>query len=636
MNNDKSVVKTPEQIPDPYKEAVKQHEPSVGDVYLDARPSCNGAGVFRIVGKEDAGNGTVRWRIERITGFGLGVSRTIGDGDLKRYYRPLLNGYDDILALAEKVCDGEMDEVAALVGLPGGTPASGEELMATESPEHIRALLDASQSVQNKIEEVKLMADTLIEIKKAEMEDKLREMDRYLGVVRKKVGDIAKVISILNLYIGRTVELHHIASGEGAPAGEPLSLRQRILFMDEELCVHLDHEADYRDVPAFFEWVKDSVNRDIVIPEERSVVALKPKRLNMNYRSNDPVYDNIRNEWNKHTYILLRNGENLYWAESDDLEVYDWAFPHEDFVESYEKKVAEDRYRKDNIIREYESVRFRVTRYMMFLQGIIEQRPDVIGTPSVRPNLVKLEGVRLVRDDENLIGTGRKPWYEFLKEKNALIRRGTRILYLDGGYSWYQDLGGRYRREKNGGDFVRYYRYESSEPEMPATGVYSADTVDVVARYVDGKPVKKTADYLVFRYMPGDKVFERTAWDEHERKQRVAWRYASDHVINYDGVTVDELRGYMEDRTQRKDFAHMMPILKKTLLMKEAEKRDEEAFKTLLAESVFRECGRRVSGEEMDGAVEWWKGKVIFSRPLRSDDAKAWRMIRSRLIGKGD
>ena len=123
MNNDKSVVKIPEQIPDPYKEAVKQHEPSVGDVYLDARPSCNGAGVFRIVGKEAAGNGTVRWRIERVTGFGLGVSRTIGDGDLKRYYRPLLNGYDDILALAEKVCDGEMDEVAALVGLQGGTPA---------------------------------------------------------------------------------------------------------------------------------------------------------------------------------------------------------------------------------------------------------------------------------------------------------------------------------------------------------------------------------------------------------------------------------------------------------------------------------------------------------------------------------
>jgi len=29
--------------------------------------------------------------------------------------------------------------------------------------------------------------------------------------------------------------------------------------------------------------------------------------------------------------------------------------------------------------------------------------------------------------------------------------------------------------------------------------------------------------------------------------------------------------------------------------------------------------------------VEWWKGKVIFTRPLRQDDAKAFRMIKDRL-----
>ena len=33
----------------------------------------------------------------------------------------------------------------------------------------------------------------------------------------------------------------------------------------------------------------------------------------------------------------------------------------------------------------------------------------------------------------------------------------------------------------------------------------------------------------------------------------------------------------------------------------------------------------------MDEAITWWKEKVIFTRPLRSDDKKAWSMIKSRI-----
>jgi len=35
--------------------------------------------------------------------------------------------------------------------------------------------------------------------------------------------------------------------------------------------------------------------------------------------------------------------------------------------------------------------------------------------------------------------------------------------------------------------------------------------------------------------------------------------------------------------------------------------------------------------KEIWKAVDWWKHKVIWKRPIRQDDAKAWRMIKGRI-----
>lgn len=616
-------------VPNPYEDEVKKHLPRSGDIYVERNPSRNGFHVLRL--KERSGEeGSYRWTYENLVGEYY--SKTIGEDSLRNYYRPLLNGYEEILSLAEKTVEGKADEVATLIGAGENEKqeTSSEELMATESPEHIKAMLDSSQRLQNKLEEIRLMTDILIEAKKAELEAKLQEMDKYLSVINEKVSALVKVISVLNIYTGRTVDLHLINEGDAASPKEPLSLRQRIIFMDEELCVHLDYEADYKDIPTFFEWLKEPKNRDIVIPEPRSIVTLKPKRFNMDYRSGDYTYDKIRNEWNKHTYILLRNGDNLWWAESEDLEVWDWAFPHEDFEEAFQKSLEKDRSFVDSRIKQHEAVKYRITKYMTFIQGLLDQRPDIIGTTSVRPNLLKLTGVRLIRDDENLIGTGRKPWGEFVKEKNASIHRGTRIVYI-AGKAWdkqYYD----HRQCADSGGFLKFYFNRYSWPDMPSSGIYNADTVEVVDHYEKGNAVKRTYEHLIFRYSPGDTVFDRSTLEEHERKNKISWVFSPRYVINYDAVTLEELRGYLEDRTLRPDFASMLTLLKEVLRQKEREMRDEDAFKHLLSEDILRETGSRPDKTTINEAVDWWKGKVIFSRPLRSDDAKAWRMIRSRIL----
>lgn len=630
------ITKQQQAIPDPYRDAVENHVPKAGDVYVTSSGSSYDQCCFRLVSSEP-GERAVLWRVEVLFGNGENdlEERGVQEERLHSYYRPVLNDYDKVLSMAKMIVDeGKADEVAAMLGISvNEQAATTQSIMATETPEHISALLVASQDIRNKLEEVKRVADVIIEAKKSELARRLKEADKFLGVVRKKVTDLENVISILNLYTGNTVELHMISEGDGAPADEQLSLRQRILFMDEELCVHLDHEADYRDVPAFFKWLEEPVNRDVIVPEPRCIVALKPKRHDMQYRSGDPVYDAARNKWNKHTYFIIRNGENVFWGESDDLEVYGWTFPHEDFETSFEESLRTDRHFLDSRIRDHEAVRLRVIRYMSFLQGLIDQREDIVGKMSVRPNLLKLQGVRLIRDDENLIGTGRKPWRDFKNEKNAIIRRGTRILYV-APPQHYDSWGHRNRLQTDGGDFVHYYSNDWSAPAYPDTGLYSVDEVETVHHHENGKPVYVKHPRLVFKYLPGDKVWDRTEFEERDRRRRVSWEYNPTYVLNYDAVSIEELQGYLEDRTLRASFAEMIPVLVEMKRHKVAEQKDEEAFKALLSDTILRETGKSVPEGMIDEAVAWWKGKVIFTRSLRSDDRKAWGMIKKHITAK--
>lgn len=616
---------------DPYRQAVKEHMPTAGDYYSDRSPHFNSRHIFRLEEKVVDKHGFVSWKVRTV--YGPEEERTLSEETLKKYYRPLLGDFDKTHAYAEMIVAGKADKVAAaLLSSQEAAPADTEALMASGSKQQVAALLDESERMQNALEEIKLTAAIIIENKKAELEAGVRKMGEIISAMGKKIENLVKIITVLNLYTGKTVDIEQIAEGDAADPAEPLHLRQRILYMDEELCVHLDREADYTDLSLFKDWLKDPKNRDIVIPESRCIVALKPKYRSFEYRSGDPYYDSQRNIWNKHTYLLMRNGEKLFFSDSEELELFDYAYPHSDFDEAFRKKMENPKLSfPELVVKEHESVRYRTTKYMVYIQGIIDTQQDILGPMKVHPNLMKGEGVVFVRDDENLVGTGRLPWNDFVKRKNESIRVGTRIIFVPGP-SFREGMHGRKMRYD--GDFMKYYAYESSEPEGPYGGLYSMEPFYEIVRYEHGKPVYSETPTLVFRYLPGDEVWYRDEYgysDTRKRSKRVAWKPAMNHIINYDAITLDELRGYMEDRTMREDFRDMMPLLKKALLQKEAEAKDEAAFRELVAGEFRRKNGREVTAETIDEAIAWWKEKVIYTRPLRSDDAKAYRMIMKHL-----
>ena len=105
-----------------------------------------------------------------------------------------------------------------------------------------------------------------------------------------------------------------------------------------------------------------------------------------------------------------------------------------------------------------------------------------------------------------------------------------------------------------------------------------------------------------------------------------------DLYLNYDRVSLEDVDFYLNSRLERKDFLHVLPTLitmRKELRKEQAE---EGAFRQMLQGRLLSKgVSESRSAALIDSAIEWWKYRTITSRPIRSDDAKAMRMIEFRL-----
>jgi hypothetical protein len=71
----------------------------------------------------------------------------------------------------------------------------------------------------------------------------------------------------LEIYAGLWEGIKQIADGEPAPEGTPITVRQLMLFMDEECLIDYEHGGmDYSRLADFDKWIAKKKNRDRLIP----------------------------------------------------------------------------------------------------------------------------------------------------------------------------------------------------------------------------------------------------------------------------------------------------------------------------------------------------------------------------------
>lgn len=431
-----------------------------------------------------------------------------------------------------------------------------------------------------------------------------------------KLNRILKVVGFLEMYTGERQEIVQIRSG--FPSSGPIHIRQLVQFMDEEsLLVNVGHgkdgvsteaKIDWYNPSAFDSWLLESPDHlDQVIAELKGIVAIKPsrqksKRESANERAEEESQRGM-------TYLLIRNGENLYrvWTDTKlDKTLFPTAQESEDRDKLF--KDAERFHDQDKA----DDMRINMARNMALMQGIIDRAELLSPLPtSERINLNDPEtfesgNVVLIRDGENLLDINPIPTYrDWRQEISTRIVRGSRIFLL--GIPWDKSNYERYLKERN---------YSIG---MPNAGIYNVDEV-LEERY--------HGESLIIHFAPGGTYWARNPHSiyrhdivEVARKQRVGIRLYRSEVINYDEIDPDMVLRMVRDRKNRADFVEMVPTFLELRRLRLEELDAETKFVQLLANK------EDLPEELLWQSVKWWKEKVISKRPISSDDAKAWRMI---------
>ena len=154
----------------------------------------------------------------------------------------------------------------------------------------------------------------------------------------------------------------------------------------------------------------------------------------------------------------------------------------------------------------------------------------------------------------------------------------------------------------------------------PQTGLYVVVDIGKVGTY-HGYDFK-------FLYLPGDKIWRGWDREEGERKKRIGFWCFSDEVLNYDQLDLEDIEFYINCRTERRNYLDMMPILYQLRKDRLEELEREKLFVQLVVQR------NSIAEEDVWKAVDWWKFKNKWKRPIDQDDAKALRMIERKLKGK--
>lgn len=500
-------------------------------------------------------------------------------------------------------------------------PGVGSELVvaASSGPDAIKAEIAARRSAINR-------ASTQLQRLRDELQQRVRNemalVEDALRPMRKAVERMEELVWTVNLYLGRDEEFVALLDGEPAPPHTAISIRQMVLSMDEETTIAAESGGiDFRDLDMFDRWVSRPENLRRVLPEPRGVVVLVPRRRGRDY--GEPILNSVLNNENQRSYWLIRNGGRLV-RMSTDFEVGDLLTPARN---EFEKYFTEPRFDSrtgttqrvplepgsGGWLRAEERADARRRHYMraaLILQGLVDRTTVFHPMPAERVNLLdpasyEAGHVQLICDAEPALTTGRQPFYQWLAERNQQLRPGMRIV---GAFTSEAFTCMRSRERWNYGQHDRLWPQRA---EAPRAGTpYRIDD-----RTPDGG--------FVFRYARTEEVPARAPWGSLEfrtPKTRASCTvYPSDRfILPIDLVTVEELRDYLEARSERHAYTDLLPLIKSAIVAKEAEADAERPFRDLLIGQIV--AVHRADIEEatdaVDDLISWWKHTHMHYRPL--------------------
>jgi hypothetical protein len=413
------------------------------------------------------------WKEQQTTGWSDFV-RSYGENKIPDDMSPT-----EYMKLAQGAVAGEVD-------LSQFNVDNQNEAMSSETALISKGSKEGLIRVKQDLEQRKARAEALTAFVNRELERKKREIDQiryklegYIANIKRVVSRVMNVIHTIELYLGIDEEIFQIQEGEKASADEPISFRQQVLYMDEEVAVYDEGGLDFKDISVFDEWLLKDDHYKILVPEQKCIVVFQPRRYYKDYGKEDYRISSAKNEANlRSSYILIRNGDNLYRIFTEKIFIPDCLFPKrnelQDIMEKMSKVVDENSAwasREIESKEKTETILGEFKKRAVMMQGLIDRTEILHPLPDGKVSMFNLDAsgdkIRFIYDAEAMLPSGRKTFAEWKKEINDKIDVGSRVLITGHYGSGYSRSGSEYSNR-----YYRYYRNDASYPTLPHRGVY--------------------------------------------------------------------------------------------------------------------------------------------------------------------
>lgn len=579
-----------------------------------------------------------------------------------------------------KVINGEM-AISEFEDKESDTVSSETSLVSKNSKETLTALQGNLEDKKKRVEIVRTFVGYEMEKRKRDLEaikDKLRGV---LEVFEKKIKKIMRVITTIELYLGVDEQLFQLQEGQPAKAEVPISFRQMVLFMDEEtaedekLSKIESGGLDINNIDLFDQWLLKNSNYKKLIPEEKGVIAFKPRRNDKDYKTDDHRYANEMNRANKYTsYFLIRNGDNLYRIFTDKILIWERLFPKrkelQQLFNETSKIIEESNWdsHKEEAKDKLEDAFYYYKKQVVFLQGLIDR--STVFHPLALPSLsvfkmddeANAKCFNFIYDDEASLPSGRLPFWQWVKKENKAVGHGSRICVVTSlmEVGW-KDSDRNYMMNER---CFKYYSNDYRTPALPKTGLYELENYKhfefVTQRKLRDQYKKEekerckdlekkgyelvkeetykyiwkkfTKEYLTIKYNPGGEVYAGWGTEARERKNGIKFKINQDDrfILNYDQMSLEDIEFYLGNRTDREGYLKMIPLLRTLKKWRLAELEQEKDFAKMVVGQILVQHKKHSEAEVENKVwelIEWWKFKNKIKRPIDKDDSKALRMI---------
>lgn len=442
--------------------------------------------------------------------------------------------------------------------------------------------------------------------------------------VFKFVKKLDSGIRTLGIFLGRGVSITRLSSGDEASSDVPLTFYQRKLYLDEEWFFNmLDGGCDFMDFATFSSALEaDFSVIDRMLPSERSVVLVQYRRYDKKYFDYDEMKsfadkfaatmkEAALNQENKECFLLIRNGQNVFKVESEDLRGGERLFPTAVEIDDCYRSnkygmrfggVTDDAKFKPSDL-EYVEARDKhdtkavyYKRVLLMLFGVYSREQETFGTfmgsekyESWYMGDFQQTCCAFVHDDEDALDHQRPTASEWIRTKNRMEQSGSRIV----------------------ADWDKMMSVDS------APGAYSNKDA-----YMNWRPKERFA-LTVVKASGSDLYVEapcKHQWNDTERNIKVYLEYAEGYLV-LDDVNYNDITMYFNSRKERQYYENFISVLLKAREILEEEAKIVAPFRAELLDAVKKHFKNNQEDEvvsAVDDGIRLWRaingGKLVPSR----------------------